>query len=230
MGIEVMDSSSEVDKLSLPEQIMDVKVTDSSLKVDKPPLPSTELELMYSSLQEHKPPIPEPSTEIEVMDSSLEVNEPPSPKAISEVEAMDSSLEGTPTVNGHSSTSSLTVPTATIPVSSDGCGCYMSTNIIRVYPRNTDMAIPEGATILPFSDDMWVAVSLPYRNNNEGNPNSALFFFYTGNPDPSSCHMAMPLLPTEAILPFLKRRWRGCRSGTLTRTRGELTGDCAMPM
>jgi hypothetical protein len=180
MGIEVMDSSSEVDKLSLPEQIMDVKVTDSSLKVDKPPLPepSTELELMYSSLQEHKPPIPEPSTKIEVMDSSLEVSEPPSPKAISEVEAMDSSLEDTPTVNGHSSTSSLTVPTATIPVSSDGCGCYMFTNRIKAYPRNTDMAIPEGATMLPFSDDMWVAVSLPYRINNEGNPSSALFFLH----------------------------------------------------
>jgi hypothetical protein len=211
MGIEVMDSSSEVDKLSLPEQIMDVKVTDSSLKVDKPPLPSTELELMYSSLQEHKPPIPEPSTEIEVMDSSLEVNEPPSPKAISEVEAMDSSLEGTPTVNGHSSTSSLTVPTATIPVSSDGCGCYMSTNIIRVYPRNTDMAIPEGATILPFSDDMWVAVSLPYRNNNEGNPNSALsFFFFTlETPDPLSCHMAMPFAPHRSYFPVLETQMAG---------------------
>ncbi|TKW17030.1 hypothetical protein SEVIR_5G338900v4 [Setaria viridis] len=175
MGIEVMDSSSEVDKLSLPEQIMDVKVTDSSLKVDKLPLPepSTELELMYSSLQEYEPPIPEPSTEVEVMDSSLKVSEPPIPKASSEVEATDSSLEHTPTVNGHSplvaptSTSSLTVPTATMPVSSDGCGCYMLTNRIQVYPRNTDMAIPEGATMLPFSDDMWVAVSLPYRNNNE---------------------------------------------------------------
>jgi hypothetical protein len=209
MGIEVMDSSSEVDKLSLPEQIMDVKVTDSSLKVDKPPLPSTELELMYSSLQEHKPPIPEPSTEIEVMDSSLEVNEPPSPKAISEVEAMDSSLEGTPTVNGHSSTSSLTVPTATIPVSSDGCGCYMSTNIIRVYPRNTDMAIPEGATILPFSDDMWVAVSLPYRNNNEGNPNSALFFFLHWKPGSIVMSHGHALAPHRSYSPFLETQMAG---------------------
>ncbi|CAL4947214.1 unnamed protein product [Urochloa decumbens] len=192
-GIEVMDSSLEVDKLSLPEQSMDVKVTESSVKVDKlhlpepstevevmhlghkPPIaePSTEVEAMHSSLQVDKPTIAEPSTEAEVTDSSLNVGEPPIPKACSEDEAMDSSLEHASTVNGHSpsiaptSTSSLAVPTATMPVSSDGCGCYMFTNRIQVYPRNSDMAIPEGATMLPFSDDMWVAVSLPYSNNNE---------------------------------------------------------------
>ncbi|KAG2592024.1 hypothetical protein PVAP13_5NG520100 [Panicum virgatum] len=170
-----MDSSLKVDKLSLPEQSMDVKVTDSSLKVDKLPLPepSTELEVMNSSLQVAEPPIAEPSTEGEVMDSSVKVSEPPIPKACSEVEAMDTSLEHTSTANGQSpliaptSTSTLTVPTATTPVSS-GCGCYMLTNRIQVYPRNTDMAIPEGATMLPFSDNVWVAVSLPYCNNDEG--------------------------------------------------------------
>jgi len=170
-----IDSSLKVDKLSLPEQSMDVKVTDSSLKVDKLPLPepSTELEVMNSSLQVAEPPIAEPSTEGEVMDSSVKVSEPPIPKACSEVEAMDTSLEHTSTANGHSpliaptSTSTLTVPTATTPVSS-GCGCYMLTNRIQVYPRNTDMAIPEGATMLPFSDNAWVAVSLPYCNNDEG--------------------------------------------------------------
>ncbi|CAL4961155.1 unnamed protein product [Urochloa decumbens] len=192
-GIEVMDSSLEVDKLSLPEQSMDVKVTESSVKVDKlhlpepstevevmhlghkPPIaePSTEVEAMHSSLQVDKPTIAEPSTEAEVTDSSLNVSEPSIPKASSEDEAMDSSLEHASTANGHSpsiaptSTSSLAVPTATMPVSSDGCGCYMFTNRIQVYPRNSDMAIPEGATMLPFSDDMWVAVSLPYSNNNE---------------------------------------------------------------
>jgi hypothetical protein len=188
---------------------MDVKVTDSSLKVDQPPLPepSTELELMYSSPQEHKPPIPEPSTEIEVQEEAKKRKQAkeheateeakkrkqasedvPSPKAISEVEAMDSSLEHTTIVNGHSS---LTVPTATIPVSSDGCGCYMSTNRIIVYPRNTDMAIPEGATMLPFSDDMWVAVSLPYRNNNEGKVTPTPHCFFTLKTR-IHCHVTWP--------------------------------------
>ena len=161
---------------------MDVKVTDSSLKVDKLPLPepSTEMEVMNSSLQVAEPPIAEPSTEGEVMDSSVKVSEPPIPKACSEVEAMVSSQEQTSTVNGHSpliaptSTSTLTGPTATMPVSSDRCGCYMSTNRIQVYPRSTDMAIPEGATMLPFSDNNWVAVSLPCGNNNESNLNSAM--------------------------------------------------------
>jgi len=36
------------------------------------------------------------------------------------------------------------------------------------------MAIPEGATMLPFSDNNWVAVSLPCGNNNESNLNSAM--------------------------------------------------------
>ncbi|CAO2178078.1 unnamed protein product [Urochloa humidicola] len=192
-GIEIMDLSPEVDKLSLPEQSMNVKVNESSLKVDKlhlpepstesevirsslqvdkPPIaePSTEVEVMHSYLQVDKPPIAEPSTQVEATDSSLKVGQPPIPKASSEVEAMDSSLEHTSTVNGDSpsiaptSASSLTVPT--MPVSSEGCGCYMLTNRIQVYPRHTDMTIPEGATMLPFSDDMWVAVSLPYSNNN----------------------------------------------------------------
>ncbi|KAF8663849.1 hypothetical protein HU200_055184 [Digitaria exilis] len=179
---EVMDSSPEVDKLPLPEQSMDVKDTNSSLKVDKLPLPepSTEIEVAYSSLDVDEPSIPERSTEVEVVDTSLEAGEPPIPKATSEVKAMGSSLEHTSTVDGHSppiapaSTSNLTVPTTTMPVSSDGCGCYMQTNRIQVYPRHSDMAIPEGTTMLPISDDAWVAVSLPYSNNIEGNLNSTM--------------------------------------------------------
>ncbi|CAL4973806.1 unnamed protein product [Urochloa decumbens] len=193
MDVKVTESSVKVDKLHLPEPSTEVEVMHlghkppiaepsteveamhSSLQVDKPTIaePSTEVEAMHSSLQVDKPTIVEPSTEAEVTDSSLNVSEPSIPKASSEDEAMDSSLEHASTVNGHSpsiaptSTSSLAVPTATMPVSSDGCGCYMFTNRIQVYPRNSDMAIPEGATMLPFSDDMWVAVSLPYSNNNE---------------------------------------------------------------
>jgi hypothetical protein len=42
----------------------------------------------------------------------------------------------------------------------DICGCYVLTNRIQVYPHCTDMVIPEDATILPFSDDEWVVVSI----------------------------------------------------------------------
>lgn len=31
---------------------------------------------------------------------------------------------------------------------------------VRVYPRKPNLVLPQGATLLPFSDDMWVAVSL----------------------------------------------------------------------
>ncbi|KAJ1285611.1 hypothetical protein BS78_03G291700 [Paspalum vaginatum] len=170
-----MDSSLEISRPPLPGPSMDVEVMGSSLEVDKPPLPesSTEVEVMDSSLQAVEPSIPEPITESEVMDSSPQVNKLPIPKPSSEAEAMDSSLENTLAVNGRSppaalaSTSTLPTVAATRPVSSDGCGCYMLTNRIQVYPRHTDMAIPEGATMLPISDDAWVAVSLPYSNNNE---------------------------------------------------------------
>nr|CAB3474404.1 unnamed protein product [Digitaria exilis] len=181
---EVIVSSPEVDNLPRPEQSMGVKDTNSSLKVDKLPLPepSTEIQVAHSSLHVDEPSIPERSTKVEVMDTSLKAGEPPIPKATSEVKAMDSSLEHTSTLDGHSpsiaparaSTSNLTVPTTTMPVSSGRCGCYMLTNRIQVYPRHSDMAIPEGTTMLPISDDAWVAVSLPYSNNSEGNLNSSM--------------------------------------------------------
>jgi hypothetical protein len=149
MDIEVMDSTLEVDKLSLPEQSIDIEV----LKVDK----------LHS---------PEASTEAEVIHSSLQVDEPLIPEPSTEVEGMDSSLEHTSVVNGQAAliaptiTSTLSMSTATMPVSNDSCGCYLGTNRIQVYPRHTDMVIPEGATMLPISDNQWVAVSLPYSNNN----------------------------------------------------------------
>ncbi|XP_020087406.1 double-stranded RNA-binding protein 1-like isoform X1 [Ananas comosus] len=36
-------------------------------------------------------------------------------------------------------------------------------NRVRVFPRKPDLVLPQGATLLPFSDDMWVAVSLNFR-------------------------------------------------------------------
>lgn len=37
-------------------------------------------------------------------------------------------------------------------------------NRIRVYPRKPDLVLPVGATLLPFSDGTWVAVSLDFSN------------------------------------------------------------------
>lgn len=172
--VEAMYSSTEVDKLPLPGPSMDIEVKDSTLEVDKLPLPEqsmVDVEVVNSSLKVDKLHFPEPSTEAEVIHSSLQVDEPPIPEP-STVEGMDPSLEHTSAVNGHAVpiaptiTSTLSVPTATMPVSNDKCGCYMSVNRIQVYPRHTDMVIPEGATVLPFSDNEWVAVSLPYSHNN----------------------------------------------------------------
>lgn len=172
--VEAMYSSTEVDKLPLPGPSMDIEVMDSILEVNKLSLPeqSMDVEVVNSSLKVDKLHFPEPSTEAEVIHSSLQVDEPLIPEPSTEVEGMDSSLEHTSVVNGHAApiaptiTSTLSVPTATMPVSNDGCGCYLGTNRIQVYPRHTDMVIPEGATMLPFSDNEWVAVSLPYSNNN----------------------------------------------------------------
>lgn len=172
--VKAMYSSTEVDKLPLPGPSMDIEVMDSTLEVDKLSLPeqSMDVEVVNSSLKVDKLHFPEPSTEAEVIHSSLQVDEPLIPEPSTEVEDMDSSLEHTSVVNGHAApiaptiTSTLSVPTATMPVSNDRCGCYMLTNRIQVYPRHTDMVIPEGATVLPISDNEWVAVSLPYSNNN----------------------------------------------------------------
>uniref|UniRef100_A0A0A8YPK1 DRBM domain-containing protein n=1 Tax=Arundo donax TaxID=35708 RepID=A0A0A8YPK1_ARUDO len=154
-------------------QSVDESTQSTEFKVGILPLPepSTEVQVMDSSLKVDKQPLPVPITEVEVMDSSLEVEEPSIPEPSTEVGLMESSLEHTSIVDGRSapiaptSASNLAMTTATTPVSSDGCGCYMLTNRIQVYPRHPDMAIPEGATMLPISDDAWVTVSLPYSNH-----------------------------------------------------------------
>lgn len=38
-------------------------------------------------------------------------------------------------------------------------------NRVRVYPRKPDMVLPKGVISLPFSDDMWVTVSLDFSNH-----------------------------------------------------------------
>ena len=44
-------------------------------------------------------------------------------------------------------------------------GSSLLCNRVRVYPRTPDMLLPEGAISLPFSDDMWVAVSLDFSKH-----------------------------------------------------------------
>ena len=49
-------------------------------------------------------------------------------------------------------------------------GTYAGTSIlpsnkIIIFPRNTNMELPSGASILPCSDEKWVAVSLELNRN-----------------------------------------------------------------
>lgn len=46
--------------------------------------------------------------------------------------------------------------------------CPLLCNRFRVYQHKLDVVLPEGTTLLPFSDDMWVAVNLDFLNQ-EGN-------------------------------------------------------------
>ncbi|CAM0883451.1 unnamed protein product [Alopecurus aequalis] len=136
------------------------------------PEPSTEAEVMdvpEQSIQAEVMEVPDPSIEAEVMD----VGEPSIKEelmdvpelGIKEEEAMDSTPEHTvlalasrpPTNN-----SNLKAATTAMPVTSAGCGQSMSTNRIQVYPRRPDLVLPEGVSVLPFSDDQWVAVSIPF--------------------------------------------------------------------
>uniref|UniRef100_A0ACD5W5L8 Uncharacterized protein n=1 Tax=Avena sativa TaxID=4498 RepID=A0ACD5W5L8_AVESA len=88
--------------------------------------------IQSGSMETDKPATPEPSIKAEVMDSTPQ--------------CMSPQIASRPPTN----TSSLAPPTS------------MSTNRIKVYPRRPDMVFPEGVTMLPFSDDQWVAVSVPF--------------------------------------------------------------------
>ncbi|KAF8403449.1 hypothetical protein HHK36_011553 [Tetracentron sinense] len=71
------------------------------------------------------------------------------------------------------SSSSPTKPSECSAVASNmevptGMGSFLLCNRVRVYPRRPDMAFPKGITLLPISDDKWVAVSLDFPNQ-EGN-------------------------------------------------------------
>ncbi|KAE8771498.1 double-stranded rna-binding protein 1-like isoform x1 [Hordeum vulgare] len=53
------------------------------------------------------------------------------------------------------------LPATAMPGACAKCGCSKTTDQIKVYRRHPEMVLPDGATILPFSDDDWVAVRLP---------------------------------------------------------------------
>ncbi|VAH80592.1 unnamed protein product [Triticum turgidum subsp. durum] len=140
-------------------------------------------------MENDKPAIPEPSTEAEVMDvadpsaeAEVDVPEPSikaegmdvaEPSAEAEVdvpepsikdEVMNSTPEHTSLPLGSmppTNTSNLAAKATAVPVDSARCSYSMSTNRIQIYPCRPDLKLPEGATVLPFSDGKWVAVSLP---------------------------------------------------------------------
>ena len=47
---------------------------------------------------------------------------------------------------------------------STGASSYLLCNKVRVYRKFPSHALPEGITVLPISDDKWVAVSLDFPN------------------------------------------------------------------
>ncbi|KAM0883687.1 hypothetical protein ACQ4PT_031465 [Festuca glaucescens] len=150
----------ENDEPSIPEpsteaEVMDVTEPNTEAEVDVPE-PSIEAEKMgvpERSIKGEAMDVPKPSIKKEVMD----VSEPSV-----EEEAMDSTPEHTSLPIASRPPTNLAATTTAVPFPSDGCGQSMSTNRIQVYPRRPDMVFPEGVTVLPFSDDQWVAVSIPF--------------------------------------------------------------------
>lgn len=59
------------------------------------------------------------------------------------------------------STEAAAAAAAATPVARARRGCSKPTVQVQVYRRHPELALPEGATVLPFSNDEWVAVSLP---------------------------------------------------------------------
>uniref|UniRef100_A0A0D9V6A0 beta-glucosidase n=1 Tax=Leersia perrieri TaxID=77586 RepID=A0A0D9V6A0_9ORYZ len=113
---------------------------------------SSDEDIESCELKDNKLASPEPSTVAE------EVNSAPGP----ELKASDGHRPEIKPSDGHP------VPLAsTNAVHSTGCGCSLITNRVQVYPRRPDLVLPEGATLLPFSDDAWVAVSLPTLNHRD---------------------------------------------------------------
>ncbi|KAF7037996.1 hypothetical protein CFC21_048250 [Triticum aestivum] len=181
----IQSGSMENVKQAAPEPSIKAEVMDLTQECRSPPLvsvpptdmlnlvattkPSTEAEVMdvAEPSAEAEVDVPEPSIKAEGMDvaepsAEAEVDVPePSIKA----EVTNSTPEHTSLPLGSmppTNTSNLVAKATAVPVDSARCGYSMSTNRVQIYPCRPDLKLPEGATVLPFSDDKWVAVSLPF--------------------------------------------------------------------
>ncbi|KQK09975.1 double-stranded RNA-binding protein 1 [Brachypodium distachyon] len=135
---EVMDSTPEPTSLHLTSRPPTNTSYLAASRSKAPDASQTVVQPVQSAKEDKdKTTVQEPSSEAEVMGST------PGPTSLN-------------------NTSTLAASTTAMPVTSVGCGCSMLTNRIQVYPRRPDMVLPEGATVLPFSDEAWVAVSLPF--------------------------------------------------------------------
>ncbi|KAF7102653.1 hypothetical protein CFC21_103755 [Triticum aestivum] len=180
----IKSGSMENVKPAAPEPSIKAEVIDLTQECRSPPLvsvpptdmlnlvattkPSTEAEVMdvAEPSAEAEVDVPEPSIKAEGMD----VAEPSAeaevdvPEPSIEDEVMNSTPEHTSLPLGSmppTNTSNLAAKATAVPVDSARCSYSMSTNRIQIYPCRPDLKLPEGATVLPFSDGKWVAVSLP---------------------------------------------------------------------
>lgn len=64
--------------------------------------------------------------------------------------------------------SALSISDSKAAKKATGTSSYLLCNRVRVYTRIPDIAFPKGVTVMPISEDKWVAVSLEFPNE-EGN-------------------------------------------------------------
>jgi hypothetical protein len=146
---------------SIPEPITEAEVmddTEPSTEAEEPSIEAEVMDVPEPSIKEVVMDVVEPSIKEQVMDVPQPSIKEPSIKE----EAMDSTPEHASLPLASRPPINLAAATTAMPFPSDGCGQSMSTNRIKVYPRRPDLVFPEGVTVLPFSDDQWVAVSIPF--------------------------------------------------------------------
>jgi hypothetical protein len=145
----IPEPSTEAEVMDVTEPNAEAEVID----VSEPSIEAEKLDVPERSIKGEAMDVPKPSIKKEVTDVS-------EPRV--EEEAMDSTPEHTSLPIASRPATNLAGTAIAVPFPSDGCGQSMSTNRIQVYPRRPDMVFPEGVTVLPFSDDQWVAVSIPF--------------------------------------------------------------------
>ncbi|XP_071684590.1 uncharacterized protein [Lolium perenne] len=145
----IPEPSTEAEVMDVTEPNAEAEVID----VSEPSIEAEKLDVPERSIKGEAMDVPKPSIKKEVTDVS---------EQRVEEEAMDSTPEHTSLPIASRPATNLAGTAIAVPFPSDGCGQSMSTNRIQVYPRRPDMVFPEGVTVLPFSDDQWVAVSIPF--------------------------------------------------------------------